>query len=73
MGDNIGTDLKADIKKMIIEECQHFVLRRANGQCEGVKKESLEELAKKATLFGDIGTFKKLSQVDVLKILEMAY
>ena len=39
----------------------------------GVKEDSLEELAKKTIIFGDIGTFKKLGQKDILKILERAY
>ena len=39
----------------------------------GVKKDSLDELAKKTVLFGDIGVFRKLNQKDILNILEMSY
>lgn len=39
----------------------------------GVTRESLQTIAKKATMFGSIGQFKKLSTSDVLFILEQAF
>ncbi|QGU00241.1 NADH-dependent butanol dehydrogenase A [Candidatus Syntrophocurvum alkaliphilum] len=40
---------------------------------EGVKEESLETMAKKATEYGPLGNFKKLETSDVLEILKKAY
>lgn len=39
----------------------------------GIGKDSLPVIAKKATMFGTIGGFKKLSEKDVLAILEQAF
>ncbi|MDG6228332.1 MAG: iron-containing alcohol dehydrogenase [Candidatus Thermoplasmatota archaeon] len=39
----------------------------------GVAYDSLKMIAKKTTLFGGLGHFKKLSEKDVLQILEQAY
>ncbi len=39
----------------------------------GVEEPKLEEMAEKAVMFGDLGSFKKLKQADVLKILRAAF
>lgn len=39
----------------------------------GVQEQTLEDLAKIATTFGSIGSFKKLTRSDVLSILKNAY
>ncbi|MCK5491862.1 MAG: iron-containing alcohol dehydrogenase, partial [Candidatus Omnitrophica bacterium] len=39
----------------------------------GVKQDSLEEMAKKAIIFGDLGSFQKLNKDDILNILKNSF